>query len=199
MLEPYTDVVSVHFRDRSPENPFYHHMPPCEAKEIFEQRGWDFGDYVKFTLVRNPWARLVSTYEAFYTPRTLREKVGYPIRKLLGMQPSFKQWLKKIRPDGEGAGYAANKRYRRYVTYSIYNYVSDEAGNILVDKIIRLEDMEFALPELFSEIGLPKNSIQIVHRNVGKHKPYREYYDDEDIELVKKKYAYDISQFDYRF
>lgn len=176
-------------------------MPPLEAREIFMSRGWDFDSYYKFTFVRNPWARLVSTYAAKGRKgsKGWKSRIARPLRRLLGFEPSFHAWLRTIKPHGEGAGERSDSRYFRYVTYSIKDYVSDNNGNILVDKIIRLEDIETEFPQVWKDLGLPTSELQLIKANEGQHRPYQDYYSKADIELVRAMYAYDITKYNYQF
>lgn len=42
---------------------FYQHGSINDCERGFEDRGWDFENYFKFSMVRNPWKRYVSFFE----------------------------------------------------------------------------------------------------------------------------------------
>jgi hypothetical protein len=44
---------------------FYQHGAALDAKKQFEKNGWNWKDYFKFTIVRNPWARYFSFFKYF--------------------------------------------------------------------------------------------------------------------------------------
>ncbi|MCP3930748.1 MAG: sulfotransferase family protein, partial [Bacteroidetes bacterium] len=167
-LNPYTDVQPVlNYLKRTPTNPFYPHITPQETRGLFEQFGWDFYSYQRFTFVRNPWARLVSLYEH--------------IRRNPSMKLEFAEWLYSIKPFGSGGGGEDHQRWRKYGTYSIEHYIKDEVGNILVDKVIRLEDIQKDLRPFLIALGLPdvKNSKLNYSNKRKKAIPYSKYYSGE--------------------
>ena len=185
-LDPYTDVRPVlNYRNLTDANPFYPHMRPDEARPLFEQFGWDFEGYTKFVFVRNPWARLVSLYEHIH-----RENQKQP----------FADWLYSVKPYGCGGGGEAWERWRRYGSYSIEHIIKDSGGNILVDKVLRLEDMQQALIPFLGALGLLVDpATPIGHKNSGTKKDYRRYYNAETREHVEDLYRYDIVNYGYRF
>lgn len=190
MLNPYSDVLSTNFRNRTPQNPFYSHMTPLEARSVFEALHWEFGSYRKFVFVRNPWARLVSLYEmiAQNQPETAHT-------------PGFTEWLYTIKPYGPGGGGEDWKRWRKYGTYSMDNYAGDGAGTLLVDRVIRLEDIDSDLIPYLRSLGLPDldgNSAPHFNRR-GKMRHYTEYYNGETRQLVERLYSLDIRNYHYSF
>ena len=44
---------------------FYQHDIACRVQKQFEENGWNWNDYFKFTIVRNPWARYFSFFKYF--------------------------------------------------------------------------------------------------------------------------------------
>lgn len=186
-LNPYSDVIPVrNYQCLTDDNPFYPHMRPAEARPLFQRFGWDFEGYTKFVFVRNPWARLVSLYEHIH--RDLVEKI------------SFTDWLFTVKPYGSGGGGEDWERWCRYGAYSIEHFIKDSKGNILIDKILRLEDIEQALIPYLSALGLPVNNMMPVgHKNRGAETDYRHYYNSETQEHVTDLYRYDFINFGYSF
>lgn len=58
IIDPYSDIVSVNDRN----SPYKHHTTALNLKKHFESQGWNWGDYYKFSVVRNPWERRVSSW-----------------------------------------------------------------------------------------------------------------------------------------
>lgn len=187
-LNPYTDVKAVkNYLERTPENPFYPHITPQETRALFENFGWDFYSYHRFVFVRNPWARLVSLYE-----HVMREPTN---------QMPFAEWLYTIQPTGKGGGGEDHQRWRKYGAYSIEHYIKDDKGNILVDKVIRLEDIQEKLKPFLAALGLPNvMEAEINHSNKRKKpKHYSSYYTEETKAYVRDLYRYDIVNYGYTF
>lgn len=227
ILAPYSDIRAEYDGPIvSESNPFYNHMPPLELKNIFLAKGLNYDGYFKFTMVRNPWARLVSLYEMIYGYKSnrksslsikyIKHKTFFAYQKMFLIKPSFKEWLLTIDNKNRGAegekGQGTresffsknnpfpNKSWRIYGSYSIDNYIMDDSRNILVDKIIKLENIERDLIPILSKLNLPGIEKTIVPKtNIRKHKKYIEYYDKESIETVRKLYEYDIEHFNYNF
>lgn len=187
-LNPYTDVQPVlNYLKRTPENPFYPHITPQETRILFNEFGWDFNSYNKFVFVRNPWARLVSLYE-----HVMRKPEN---------QMEFTEWLYTIKPRDEGGGGEDYQRWRKYGAYSIEHYIKDNSGNILVDKVIRLEDIQKELRPFLIALGLPNvKQAKLNHSNKRKKTiHYSEYYTNETRKYVQELYRYDIVNYGYSF
>jgi hypothetical protein len=227
ILDPYADIRPEYdFPIVSSSNPYYSHMPPIELKKVFLTKGLNFEEYFKFTMVRNPWARLVSLYEMIYgyksnrkpslSKKYIKHKIFFSYKKFFSIKPRFKEWLLTIDNKNRGAegktGLGSresllskknpfpNKGWRIYGSYSIDNYIMDESKNILVDRVIKLEDIEQQLIPILANLNLPEiENIKIPKVNTRNYKKYTEYYDEESIEIVKKLYEYDIVNFNYQF
>jgi hypothetical protein len=141
----------------------------CELKEI--KNYWN--DYQKFTVIRNPWDRIVSDF--FYckkenyvsTEASFRDEVIYnKDNKIRWKQPCY-DWL-------------------------------ELNGKIAVENILRFENLNNDFIEMCKQLGLPEG-IKLPHLNKTKHKHYTEYYDDETRQIVAEKYAKDIEYFNYEF
>lgn len=187
-LNPYTDVYPVkNYLERTPENAFYPHITPLETRVLFKKLGWDFYSYQKFVFVRNPWARLVSLYEH--------------IMRNPAHQMPFTEWLYTIQPKGKGGGGEDHQRWRKYGAYSIEHYIKDGVGNILVDKVIRLEDIQKELKPFLVALGLPKvREAGVNHSNKRqKQEHYSQYYTEATKAYVHNLYRYDIVNYGYSF
>lgn len=187
ILNPFSDIKDCLYKEKTDENPFYSHITPKEVLEIFEQKGWDYESYYKFICVRNPYSKLVSLYEMIYR--------RWPIK------PPFSFWLKSIKTDGTGGGGKKHERWRKYGAYALENIIFDNKSNMLVDEVLKLENLSKDLPVVLNKIGIENpHKIEIIKKNTKKKKKkIFEYYNDDLIELVKNKYAWEIDEFNYEF
>lgn len=73
--------------------PAYQHFTPREVRDVFARQGRDgWGDYYKFTVVRNPYTRAVSTYNFTRNSRMIRD-VCSKMGQLRGGVKSFYDFL----------------------------------------------------------------------------------------------------------
>ncbi len=187
MLTPYSEELDVSFQETTIENPFYSHISPKEVKKIFYERDCEFDGYCKIVCTRNPFDKLVSLYEMIYRK--------WPIK------PPFNHWLKSTKTYGKGGGGKNYERWRMYGSYSLKNYISDEDGKIIVDKIICLENFEEEIPLLFEDLNINLNSdFKIVKKNVrDRNKKINDYYSEKSKQLVFERYSWEIDKFNYKF
>ncbi len=82
----------------------------------------------------------------------------------------------------------------------------DDFGNIIVDKVIKLEEINNKLIPLLKTLGIPDiKNIDIPHINKRddskewEKASYVSYYTSETIRYVEEKYQYDIHEFGYSF
>lgn len=187
MLTPYSDILDISYRETTKDNPFYSHISPKEVKSIFNERGYNYDEYYKIVCIRNPFNRLVSLYEMIFRK--------WPIK------PPFYLWLKSTKTNGKGGGGKNYDRWRMYGTYSLKNYISDAQGNLLVDKIICLEDFDKEIPQLFKKLNieLPED-FKVVKKNVrSRKKKVADYYSEKSKALVFERYQWEIEKFNYKF
>lgn len=158
-----------------------------------------FNKLFKFTIVRNPWDRLVSEY--------LYKKHSFCFKDFI-----FKHFPKKNIDD-----YKDNNGLYRHIMPQ-YPFIYDMEGKCLVDYVGKFEtlqkDFSIISQKVFGKrLELPhKNKTQqqsVISRTANKLKKringtvnkqhYSHYYDDETREWVSEFYAKDIKLFNYQF
>jgi hypothetical protein len=134
-----------------------------------------FADLFKFTVVRNPWDRLVSSYHY------LRQKAGHHRGRLARRLRSF-------------ADYAAYEMHRDKMSQTAM--LTGPDGRLLVDFVGRFEsladDFAFICQVLDLEASLPR-------ANATRHADYRTFYDDRLAAEVGRFCAADVERFGYAF
>ncbi|MDX1393810.1 MAG: sulfotransferase family 2 domain-containing protein [Gemmatimonadota bacterium] len=168
----------------------------------------DFDPCFSFCFVRNPWDRLVSWHSMIMGALKIRRRDtrnDWRKRAQYGQARSNPLWLYVYE---EGRTFSDFIRrctkeieVRPGVRYSFaYNqldYVTDERGEVLVNRIGRQERLSSDLMEIFERLGLPAVNVPV--KNPSRHRNYREYYSDENRRLVAERFARDIEFFDYEF
>jgi hypothetical protein len=193
LLDEYSDIKSVHSTKTSKESPFYHHMPASEAKLVFDEKHWDWFDYRRFCIVRNPYARMVSLYHHYLNMRTRISPDMAPAARLKALvkykllpRLSFSEYV--LRPDKICE-----------IAMPLEKFVLDSTGQSLVDDILAYEKLAEELPQYLHGIGIDVDRRQIPVLGSSGIDDYAAYYDDETRSFVESTYQYEIDRFGYSF
>ena len=157
------------------------HMLASNAKELYKDY-WN--DYFKFSIVRNPWDRMVSMtqYTPFYGP--------YIRNGLLNVDEYRKKWP---RVELDPRSYTS-KVTRHPTPDAVYLNILNEP----LDYIMRFETLEQDYNTLCHIIDC-KNDLIHVEKNSKVDKHYTEYYDEPTKNKISQWYKKDITTFDYKF
>jgi hypothetical protein len=135
-----------------------------------------FHDYFKFAFVRNPWNRLVSEYEF------LLERPTHGRHSRVKKLDSFSQFIQMQIPRNDA--------------YQI-NMLCDRKGQLLMDFVGKLENLQDDWKTVCERIGLPYKALP--RKNVTQHRHFQDYYDEESRQLVANHWAREIEMFGYTF
>ncbi len=146
-----------------------------------------FRRYFKFSFVRNPWDRLVSTY--FFLQRGgMNAQDAAWAAENLGSYPSFERFV---------LAWLNENTIHTWVHFRPQHYfICDDSGKVMLDFVGRVENMREDFAIVAARLGC-NHSLEKV--NVGSQQHYSHYYTDEARELVGRVYAKDISLFGYHF
>ena len=78
------------------------------------------------------------------------------------------------------------------------HFLCDKDGIILVDHVVRFEQLQKELTYLSNRLGTPL-AITKENRSNGKQAPHKEMYDQELAELVQDRFQKEIALFNYSF
>ena len=128
--------------------------------------------YFKFAFFRNPWSLLISI---FYYNRHIH---NLPLTKI-----AIIQWLNTYRGDP-------------YVPY-----IFDSEGNIILDFIGKLENINEDLKIVCEKIGIPtpKKISHIGSQSITGRLPYKQYYDPALVEKIRNTFSKSLSVLKYNF
>lgn len=76
------------------------------------------------------------------------------------------------------------------------DWITDENGRILVDEIVHFENLNSEFSVMLKKLGRNTSLPHVKKSNRGS---YKEYYDPETIEIVRKWFERDIEIFGYQF
>ena len=140
-------------------------------QDYYNAIGDDLFNYKIFINIRNPYDRMVSF---FFSPHT--GNVRYD-------KDDFARFVKNINPIEH---YISIKKssLRKMEVFPNVNFLKFEKIN---------EDFDILVKELELQ------NIELPHRNSSNRKKYRNYYDEEIIEVVSTRHKYEISLGNYEF
>ena len=147
------------------------HQKHLRASFFKSALGDEWNKYFKFTIVRNPWDRVVSLYHQVF-------HANYGIRT--GKSLDF--FLENYRPAPWEYGIQCS------------DYADEE-----MDLVIKMEDRERGLKELNEKTGLNIDADLKERVRPRKLKSYKDYYDPSTEQKVRDIFARDISLYDYEF
>lgn len=136
------------------------------------------GDFFIFTLVRNPWDRLVSYYHWLRAQRFDHPHVA------LAQRLAFSAFLNA--PSVQAA----------FMRNDAARYVTDTCGVERASAFVRLEHLARDLAPVNAHLGFDLQLPQGVNAS-DRERDFRHYYSDEDAGLVARICAADIARFGY--
>ena len=136
----------------------------------------------RFTVVRNPWDKVVSQYH--YRVKTDQDHI-------LTDGLSFSDWVVEV----------FEKENPRYINRSKFfddqvSWLVDYDGRIDMDTIIRFETLDADFRALCDTLGL---RAELPHLKTSERDHYGGYYDDATRSIVAERFARDIEAFGYAF
>lgn len=145
--------------------------------EIENQTEIDISNYFKFTFVRNPWGRAVSSF--LYERRFSKRPDG--------IQNDFEDFLN-------------NPRYINPQHASCqFDYITNIHGVPSLDFIGKFENLQQDFDKICNKIGVPQKQLPHACKSNFKNKPYVDFYNSTTKKIVAEKYAKDIEYFGYKF
>lgn len=189
-------------RNRNPLRgpPWLQHLTAEEYTRIGYITEKDWNSYYTFAIVRNPFARLVSEYNAKGKSRKM---------KLLRMKWNFRNFVLHSLPSWYEDNYLRGYDNYRHIIPQV-RFVRSRNGTTMVNDIFKLEDMPGAFGKILEKLNL--ESVPIIHSNTSNYRdpdngsrllseklPYRDYYDSSTKAFVEKHYREDLDLFNYAF
>ncbi len=154
------------------------------AKEIIAGIGkQNWNSAYKFTVVRNPWDKVVSLYEY----RRKKNKTQIASRGI-----TFTEWVKLTHGQNRDPFYYDNvKSFQAQV-----EWLKDDEDTIAIDFVARFETLHADFEQIRDATGI---TADLPHLNASSRKNYKDYYTDETREIVARWYLEDIEVFAYSF
>jgi hypothetical protein len=159
----------------------------------------EYSNYFKFTIVRNPWSRVVSCYNKKILNANTLGKINI-ISKYKGLRPqmSFRDFAEWLCSD-EGQDNYADKHW-----ISQFELLSDGSQQLCCDFIGHFESFQDDFAKIFNKIGIISIRLPILAGSKdmpvkARYPNFKDYYDYRTIEMIARRYQKDIELFDYDF
>lgn len=152
----------------------------------------EFAHMFKFTVVRNPYDRLVSSWK-YVLQKPRAPKVFLKPRRTR-MKYNFEYFLHELPRLWE-------TKYDRHMathTAPIWGDITDNDNNVLLDEVLKLEELSKGLNVLNENLGLEVNRLEHINQT-PKRKSYRKYYTKKSKKKVEDLFEKDILHLGYQF
>ena len=151
--------------------------------------------YISFSVVRNPWDRIVSAYHFAKMKESHwhTARLGPPMDYELLSNKSFEECLTIL--------YRERDRLKSESWVEQTHWIArptSMGGKVMVDRVLRFENLDPEFRELCAEIGIDPKTLPKMNRS-DRTRDYQQYYDDTTRKLVELLYASDIETFGYSF
>lgn len=157
------------------------HLTVTDVTDIIGKK--QFEKAIAFTVVRNPWSKVVSHYKYRVKTNQCNMKDNFI---------DFDKWvLKTYGPEKDSFYYDTPLMFSQQV-----DWLKDENGKVVVDHIIKFENLQEDYKKIAIELG---TNPELPHINATKKDDYRGYYDEQTKGLIAKCFKDDIDRFGYSF
>lgn len=167
-----------------------------------------YNQYFKFSVVRNPWDKMVSDYEWMINDYLFLNGLPapFPLLKQIFIGRGFNFFVKAlleysyldlVREKPELANYRSEKWFHMHFATHRQRQIDFLEPIERINFVAKFENLQGDFDEICEMINLPKQTLP--HKNKTRRKQYRHYYDKESHDLVQKFYEKDINYFGYQF
>ena len=150
-------------------NGFYNHYSAWGLKQQLPGEIWS--SYFKFCVERNPWDKVISMYSM--------------INHRNAGRVSFDQFMNA-----------------RRLQSSWQLYTDEDDRSLLVDRVLRYESLDEELGAVFRELGVPWEGQLSIRAKSGyrtDRRPFQDWYNEEQRDMVARAFANEIREFGYEF
>ena len=181
-LEPLGIIDIIGGPYATKDNPFEQHGSALSAKNQFIEKNWNWSEYYKWIIVRNPWERYFSFFKYFkgYGEKYLRRDESISWGQVQINQGKMSVDLFRDKPDTQVLRSIISNHA------SQDSYYCDANGEIIVDHIAIFENIENEFIFLCDKVGIQASDLK--HGNKSENSiNIHDLYNQELIDLVAQK------------
>ncbi|WP_157033279.1 hypothetical protein [Loktanella sp. S4079] len=142
----------------------YNHIPARFARARMPKDIWD--SYLKVAVDRNPWDKTLSHYHMFRNA----------------------DWHRHYDPELTLDGYIDKGVYCHNAPF-----YCDVEGNVIVDRVLRYDQLDQELPALFKELDIPYSGLPQAKAGIRKdRRSYHDVFDGKQAQFIQNAFALEI-------
>jgi hypothetical protein len=195
ILERPHRILSAFRQALTSREKFFNHMPASLVKKRVSTRVWN--SYFKFCVERNPWDKVLSHYHMHAAREAGVAEGGLPRRSLSTRHSSARRLV------GEGGSLSLDEYLARgRFPINLFRYTDDSGTKIIVDRVLRYENLVAELSEVFSQLNVPfEGTLGISAKSEYRtdRRPYQLVFNDQQRRIVENAFAREIELHGYRF
>jgi hypothetical protein len=149
------------------------HSTALECQQALSSNVWKQALKV-FVSLRNPWERVASWYQYCLKRAQVAPDHAY-LQRVASL--SFHQFVME----------------KHFMRRDVLDFICDPKGNVLVDIIMNITDLQKGMNEVTERLGIPQ--ITIDQHNVNKHSSLTPVYTPEEHEFIQTFFKHEIRQF----
>ncbi len=173
---------------------WYNHMPARAIRDLMGEEIWSH--YFKFTVVRNPFDKLISGFFMYDRPQNKRGTIH-------GLKSLVKRMVGRGDPIHRVKGTTEVERFRSWIReggaiIDRDKYLID--GKECLDYYIRFESLDDGIRQVCEQLSTPFEPARIPEFKKGlrHHRTKtRDYYDATTEKIVRNLYAWELEKFSY--
>lgn len=184
------DIVGKPFLDSD----FYQHSTALQIKNSFKTNNWDWCDYFKFTIVRNPWDRYFSFFKYFHS---YKDKYLNKSKDIIWDKAAINQGQYCVELFQKNSNYKIMKSIiDNHLPQS--DFFLDNNDNVIVDHVANFDNFQNEFTFLCNFIGI--NTPTLKHNNKSVNSLCGiDVYNKQLIDLVEQKEQFVIKLKNYQY
>ncbi len=177
-MHNYTDQIEVY----NEKYGLYKHTPLTTYKSVLEKPIFD--SLFKFSILRNPWERMISFYFSPHRGCVTWDRNAF--LKLVFMEQTHRFFICE---DSR-----INKKLKQI---GIHKPLCETPLDFDIDFIARFEHLQKGINIICKKIGVP--DVALPKTNVSSRQHYSKYYDQDLIDIIRRKFWEEIRLGGYEF